>query len=127
MRSSMAEQGPHKPQVVGSTPTVHPLLVMSIVLIGQKIDSGIVQPAERPALTRKVGGSNPLRSRIFCTISASPVPLSQLNMISTLTVHCCWEDETERERAGNPPSNAEAKKSESLTLHTYSWLPHMLA
>ena len=58
VRSSKVEQGPHKPQVVGSTPIVHPLLVMGIAPIGQK-NSGIVQMEEHPALNRVVGGSNP--------------------------------------------------------------------
>jgi hypothetical protein len=44
-RSSMAERGPHKPKDVGSNPTVS--------------QSGIVQLAGRPALNRKVEGSNP--------------------------------------------------------------------
>src|SRR6218665_915042 len=40
-------------------------------------------------------------------------------MMSTLTAHCQWEDETVRERTGHPPSYAEAKKVKSLTLHTH--------
>jgi len=39
-------------------------------------------------------------------------------MMSTLTAHCQWEDETVRKRTGHPPSDAEAKKMKSLTLHT---------
>ena len=39
-------------------------------------------------------------------------------MMSTLTVHCQWEDEMVRERTGHLPSYAEAKKMRSLTLHT---------
>ena len=42
--------------------------------------------------------------------------------MSTLTVHCRWEDETARERTGHPPSYAEAKKMKSLTLHTHGCL-----
>jgi len=37
--------------------------------------------------------------------------------MSTLTVHCQWEDETD-----HPPSYAEAKKMKSLTLHTHGCL-----
>jgi len=40
-------------------------------------------------------------------------------MMSTLTVHCQWEDETVREMTGHPPSYAEAKKMKSLTLYTH--------
>jgi len=40
-------------------------------------------------------------------------------MMSTLTAHCQWEDETVRERTGHPPSYAEAKKMKSLTHHIH--------
>src|SRR6218665_1662434 len=40
--------------------------------------------------------------------------------MSTLTVHCQWEDEMAKERTGHLPSYAEAKKMKSLTLHTHS-------
>src|SRR6218665_1225974 len=40
-------------------------------------------------------------------------------MMSTLTAHYQWEDETVRERTGHPPSYAEAKKFKSLKLHTH--------
>jgi len=36
-------------------------------------------------------------------------------MMSTLTVHCKWEDETMRERTGHPPSCFEAKNEVSNT------------
>jgi len=39
-------------------------------------------------------------------------------MMSTLTLHCYWEDETATEGTGHPPSRAEAKKMKSLKLHT---------
>jgi len=39
-------------------------------------------------------------------------------MMSTLTVHYQWADETMRVRTGHLPSYAEAKKMKSLTLHT---------
>jgi len=39
--------------------------------------------------------------------------------MSTLTVHCQWEDETVRKRTSHPPpSYAEAKKIMWLALHT---------
>jgi len=37
-------------------------------------------------------------------------------MMSTLTIHCQWEDEMEREGTGHLPSYAEAKKMKLLTL-----------
>ena len=37
-------------------------------------------------------------------------PLADSAMMSTLTAHCQWEDETARERTGRPPSYAVAKK-----------------
>src|SRR6218665_1533516 len=46
-------------------------------------------------------------------------PLASSTVMSTLTAHCQWEDETVRERTGYPPSYAEAEKMESLTLHTH--------
>src|SRR6218665_1778535 len=52
----------------------------------------------------------------FCSTCA---PLANSAMMSTLTAHCQWEDETVRERTGQPPSCAEAKKMKSLTLHTH--------
>jgi len=52
--------------------------------------------------------------------SATPAP-SKANsaMMSTLTAHCQWKDETVRERTDYPPSSAEAKKINSLVLHTH--------
>jgi len=46
------------------------------------------------------------------------MPLDNSAMMSTLTAHCQWEDETVRERTGHKPSYDEAKKMKSLTLHT---------
>jgi len=42
--------------------------------------------------------------------------------MSTLTVHCQWEDETVRERTGHAPSYAKAKKMKSMTLHAHGCL-----
>ena len=40
--------------------------------------------------------------------------------MSTLTVHCQWEDETKRLRTGHlPASYTEAKEMKLLTLHTH--------
>jgi hypothetical protein len=57
VRSSMAEQGPHKPQVVGSNPTVTHREENAPQ--AGPLNSGIVQTVERSALNRVVGGSNP--------------------------------------------------------------------
>src|SRR6218665_423235 len=43
-------------------------------------------------------------------------------MMSTLVIHCQWEDETVREKTGHLPSYAEAKKIKSLALHTHDCL-----
>ena len=65
----------------------------------------------------------PARAEIWLEISAPLAPPSQLSyMMSTLTVHCQWVDETVRKRTGHPPSYAEAKKMKSLTLHTHGCL-----
>jgi len=55
-------------------------------------------------------------------VYAPSVPLAKSAMISTLTVHSEWEDETARERTGHPPSYAVAKKNE-ITDTSYQWLP----
>src|SRR6218665_2492372 len=46
-------------------------------------------------------------------------PKPTQDIMSAPTIHCKWEDETVRERIGHP-SDAEAKKMASLTLHTHS-------
>ena len=47
--------------------------------------------------------------------------LANSAIMSTVTVRCWWEDQTAREKTGQPPSDAEVKKFEiPLTLH--SWL-----
>src|SRR6218665_1268434 len=43
-------------------------------------------------------------------------------MMSTLTIHCQWIDETARDGTGLLPSYAKAKKMKSLTLHTHGCL-----
>jgi len=55
---------------------------------------------------------------IFSRFLLPPAPLANSAMMSTLTAHCQWEDETVRERTGHPPAFAEAKKCSLLTLHT---------
>jgi len=54
-------------------------------------------------------------------------PLANSAMMSTLTIHCQWEDEMVRERTGHLSSYAEAKeKLKSLTLHTDGLLRRLL-
>ena len=48
--------------------------------------------------------------------------LANSDMMSTLTAHCQWEDETVREKTGHQPSYAVAKKMKSLTLQTHGCL-----
>jgi len=43
-------------------------------------------------------------------------PIANSAMMSTLNVHCQWEDEMVRERTGHPPSYAETKKIKLLIL-----------
>src|SRR6218665_3236402 len=45
-------------------------------------------------------------------------PLANSAIMSTLTVHCQWEEEMVRERTGHLPSCAKAKKVKLLTRHT---------
>ena len=66
-----------------------------------------------------IQGSNLVRAEICVKISAQPSTLANSAMMSTLIVHCQWEDEMVRERTGHTPSYAEAKKMKSLTLHTH--------
>jgi len=49
-------------------------------------------------------------------------PMAKSVMMSTLTVHYWREDETVREKNGQPPSYAEAKKMKSLTLNAHGCL-----
>ena len=46
-------------------------------------------------------------------------PLGNSAMMSTLTVHCQWEDETVREWTARPSSYTEAKKMKLLALHIH--------
>jgi len=48
--------------------------------------------------------------------------LANSAMMSTLTAHYQWKDETARERTGHPTSYAVANKIKSLTLHTHGCL-----
>src|SRR5688572_10473916 len=58
------------------------------------------QPSYRGRLKRERE-----RAEIWFEISAPPAPPSQLSYIlSTLTVHCRWEDETAKESTDHPPS-----------------------
>src|SRR6218665_2474715 len=72
---------------------------------------------------REVRGSNPDQGRNLVRDFLFHLhPLANSAMMSTLTAHCQWDDETMRERTGYPPSYAVAKKMKSLTLHTHGCL-----
>ena len=60
----------------------------------------------------------PARTEIWFEISAPLVTPSQLSY-DEYTDCTLWENETVRERTGQPPSYTEAKKMKSLTLHTH--------
>ena len=60
----------------------------------------------------------PARAEICVKISAPPT--NSITM-SSLTMHCQWEEETAMEKADDPSSYAEAKKMKLLT--SYPWLP----
>src|SRR6218665_1761180 len=72
--------------------------------------------------TVRLGVQIPARAEIWFEISAPPAPPANSAMMSTLTAHCQWEDDTVRERTGHPPSYAVAKKMKSLTLRTHGCL-----
>ena len=69
----------------------------------------------------RFGVQIPARTEIWFEISAPLAPLANSAIMSTLNVHCQWEDETVRERTGHPAPYAEAKKMKSLTLYTHGW------
>ena len=64
----------------------------------------------------EVRGSNPRPGEKFGSRFLYHLHLlANAAMMSTLTTHCQWEDETVREMTGHLPSNAVAKKMKSLT------------
>ena len=65
------------------------------------------------------GFKSRLRQKIASRFLLYLHPLANAAMMSILTAHCPWEDETVRGRIGYSPSYAEAKKMKSLTLHTH--------
>ena len=58
----------------------------------------------------------PPRAEIWFEISV-PSDLTNSAMMSTLIVHCQWEDETVGKRTGHPPS-CRGYEMKSLTVHT---------
>ena len=72
--------------------------------------------------SRGLGVQIQARAEIWFENSALHAPLANSAMMSTLTLHCQWENEMVRERTGRLPSYAEAKKMKSLTLHTHGCL-----
>ena len=67
--------------------------------------------------------------QIFSSKTSAPYTIANLAIMSTLTVHCQWEDETEDKETGKMAdysSPAEAKKMKSQTLHTIGYLKGLL-
>jgi hypothetical protein len=70
---------------------------------------------------RRIEGTKDRRIEICGQISAPPTSPSLLGYeMSTLTIHCRWEDYAARERTSHPTSYADAKKMMTLTHHTSS-------
>jgi len=60
----------------------------------------------------RFGVKIPARAEIWFKISPNLCLLANSAVMSTLTAHCQWKDETVRERTGLLPSYTEAKKME---------------
>src|SRR6218665_834917 len=67
----------------------------------------------------RFGVKIPARAEIWFKISPNLCLLANSAVMSTLTAHCQWKDETVRERTGHPLSYAKAKKIKLITLHTH--------
>src|SRR6218665_3178057 len=74
----------------------------------------------------------PTGHKLWFQISASSAPLANSAIMSTLAVHCQWEDVTVREKTGSLSSYAEAKKNIYIYIYiyickicntSYPWLP----
>ena len=60
------------------------------------------------------------KAEISVKKSAPSAPIANSAMMSSLTTHCQWEDETAREMIGHLPLYSKAKKKmKSLTLLTH--------
>src|SRR6218665_2364802 len=86
---------------------------------------GILQNCMHPQLirwtaNREVRGSNRGQGRNlvrdFCSTCGVLRLLANVAMMSTLTAHCQWEDETVRERTGHLPSYAVANNMSSVSV-----------
>src|SRR6218665_1264665 len=76
-------------------------------------------------VNRNVRGSSLGKVRnLVRDLSSICAPIANSAMMSKLTAHCQWVDETVWVRTGHahPPSYAEAKKIKSLTLYTQGCL-----
>ena len=74
-------------------------------------------------VNRNVRGSSLGKGRnLVRDLSSTCAPIANSAMMSKLTAHCQWVDETVWVRTGHPPSYAEAKKIKSLTLYTQGCL-----
>lgn len=80
---------------------------------------------------QEIGNSNPCRGRkMFLRHLSRLCPWKKLShRMSTLTIHCRWEDQVARERTRHTPAAAYAKIknwSHSLTLRTHGWPSEIL-
>jgi len=73
----------------------------TVILVVSLLDCGSIE---------RFDVQTPARAELWFEISAPSTPLANSDMMSTLTIHCQWEDETVRERTSHAPSYAEAKK-----------------
>src|SRR6218665_878748 len=74
----------------------------------------------RPPLTQTQRGLQDHKNKFTKQNKSSGCrALANSPIMSTLTAHCQWKDETVRERTGHTPSYAVAKKMKSLTLHIH--------
>lgn len=53
-----------------------------------------------------------IRAEVCFEISATSAPLAKSSIMSTLTMHCQWEDQTAKKGTGHPSSFSKANKNE---------------
>lgn len=67
-----------------------------------------------------------IRAEVCFEISVTSAPLAKSSIMSMLTVHCQWEDQTAKKGTGHPPSFSKANKNE-INNASYLLLPFGLA
>ena len=63
-------------------------------------------------INREIGLRVSARAEVYAAVSASPLPLANSAITSTIIQYCRWRDETAMKKTGHPPSHAESKKCE---------------